>query len=133
MARRLQSLATTHHLQQIFWPQNGRRRDGRVAEGARLESVFTRKGNVGSNPTLSASSVTSSTPLYLHISSKCRGPLGTKLDLDKLPGFFGRGRPFPIANGVTSCLRQDRMASLDSDRLYGTVRLNYCFQSHASL
>ena len=32
-----------------------RRRDGRVAEGARLESVFTRKGNVGSNPTLSAS------------------------------------------------------------------------------
>jgi hypothetical protein len=30
------------------------RRDGRVAEGARLESVFTRKGNVGSNPTLSA-------------------------------------------------------------------------------
>jgi hypothetical protein len=25
-----------------------------VAEGARLESVFTRKGNVGSNPTLSA-------------------------------------------------------------------------------
>ena len=28
--------------------------DGRVAEGARLESVFTRKGNVGSNPTLSA-------------------------------------------------------------------------------
>jgi hypothetical protein len=26
-----------------------------VAEGARLESVFTRKGNVGSNPTLSAS------------------------------------------------------------------------------
>jgi hypothetical protein len=34
---------------------NFRRRDGRVAEGARLESVFTRKGNVGSNPTLSAS------------------------------------------------------------------------------
>jgi hypothetical protein len=32
----------------------GSRRDGRVAEGARLESVFTRKGNVGSNPTLSA-------------------------------------------------------------------------------
>ncbi len=27
-----------------------------MAEGARLESVFTRKGNVGSNPTLSASS-----------------------------------------------------------------------------
>jgi hypothetical protein len=29
-------------------------RDGRVAEGARLESVFTLTGNVGSNPTLSA-------------------------------------------------------------------------------
>jgi hypothetical protein len=28
-----------------------------VAEGARLESVFTRKGNVGSNPTLSASTL----------------------------------------------------------------------------
>jgi hypothetical protein len=35
-------------------PHRRRRRDGRVAEGARLESVFTRKGNVGSNPTLSA-------------------------------------------------------------------------------
>ena len=30
------------------------RRDGRVAEGARLESVFILTGNVGSNPTLSA-------------------------------------------------------------------------------
>src|SRR5437016_4863497 len=38
-----------------FPQQLPRRRDGRVAEGARLESVFTRKGNVGSNPTLSAS------------------------------------------------------------------------------
>ena len=37
-----------------FLPKQSRRRDGRVAEGARLESVFTRKGNVGSNPTLSA-------------------------------------------------------------------------------
>ena len=36
------------------FPKCPRRRDGRVAEGARLESVFTRKGNVGSNPTLSA-------------------------------------------------------------------------------
>src|SRR5208283_2127361 len=33
-----------------------RRRDGRVAEGARLESVFRGNSNVGSNPTLSASS-----------------------------------------------------------------------------
>jgi hypothetical protein len=31
-------------------------RDGRVAEGARLESVYTRKGIQGSNPCLSASS-----------------------------------------------------------------------------
>ena len=30
------------------------RRDGRVAEGARLESVFTGDRNVGSNPTPSA-------------------------------------------------------------------------------
>ena len=30
------------------------RRDGRVAEGARLESVYTRKGIQGSNPCLSA-------------------------------------------------------------------------------
>src|SRR5579859_5234329 len=33
---------------------NLRRRDGRVAEGARLESVFRGNSNVGSNPTLSA-------------------------------------------------------------------------------
>ncbi len=31
-----------------------------MAEGARLESVFTRKGNVGSNPTLSASFLSTS-------------------------------------------------------------------------
>ena len=31
-----------------------KRRDGRVAEGARLESVFRGNSNVGSNPTLSA-------------------------------------------------------------------------------
>ena len=30
------------------------RRDGRAAEGARLESVFRGNSNVGSNPTLSA-------------------------------------------------------------------------------
>jgi hypothetical protein len=42
-----------------------RRRDGRVAEGARLESVYTLTGIVGSNPTLSASSTSdfSLTPL----------------------------------------------------------------------
>jgi hypothetical protein len=38
-----------------------------VAEGARLESVFTRKGNVGSNPTLSAILPTCiNTVLYHH-------------------------------------------------------------------
>ena len=40
-----------------FLPRNrfpNRRRDGRVAEGARLESVFRGNSNVGSNPTLSA-------------------------------------------------------------------------------
>ena len=50
-----------------FDPQNSRprsygkfkktvplRRDGRVVEGARLESVFRGNSNVGSNPTLSA-------------------------------------------------------------------------------
>ena len=31
-----------------------KRRDGRVVEGARLESVFRGNSNVGSNPTLSA-------------------------------------------------------------------------------
>jgi hypothetical protein len=48
-------------LQERSARRNVRRRDGRVAEGARLESVFTRKGNVGSNPTLSASYLTEST------------------------------------------------------------------------
>ncbi len=33
---------------------SAKRRDGRVAEGARLESVFRGNSNVGSNPTLSA-------------------------------------------------------------------------------
>jgi hypothetical protein len=47
---RCDSLPESYRPSQVF-----RRRDGRVAEGARLESVFTRKGNVGSNPTLSAS------------------------------------------------------------------------------
>ena len=36
-------------------PQVHLRRDGRVVEGARLESVFRGNSNVGSNPTLSAS------------------------------------------------------------------------------
>ena len=35
-------------------PSQDSRRDGRVAEGARLESVFRGNSNVGSNPTLSA-------------------------------------------------------------------------------
>src|ERR1700683_2039186 len=49
-------VATWHNLpgRVVIVPPSSSRRDGRVAEGARLESVFTRKGNVGSNPTLSA-------------------------------------------------------------------------------
>src|ERR1700752_1594667 len=47
------SARSDSHPELSFLP-SFRRRDGRVAEGARLESVFTRKGNVGSNPTLSA-------------------------------------------------------------------------------
>ena len=39
-----------------------------MAEGARLESVFTRKGNVGSNPTLSATQ--SEVQRYLPASSR---------------------------------------------------------------
>ena len=41
-------------LEEWFLPSVLRRRDGRVAEGARLESVFRGNSNVGSNPTLSA-------------------------------------------------------------------------------
>src|SRR2546423_15271971 len=47
------------------------RRDGRVAEGARLESVYTLTGIVGSNPTLSASfSFPLLTTAYPHIESQ---------------------------------------------------------------
>ena len=41
-------------LQEFCRPALPERRDGRVAEGARLESVCTRKGTQGSNPCLSA-------------------------------------------------------------------------------
>ena len=37
---------------------NLKRRDGRVVEGARLESVYTSNRIVGSNPTLSAINLT---------------------------------------------------------------------------
>ena len=50
---KISSVASQSTLRQRDSSYTGR--DGRVAEGARLESVFTRKGNVGSNPTLSAS------------------------------------------------------------------------------
>jgi hypothetical protein len=46
-----------------------------VAEGARLESVFTRKGNVGSNPTLSASKSSlqrNSAAFFPEICERCR-------------------------------------------------------------
>ena len=41
-------VSTAKYYGSCFW------RDGRVAEGARLESVFRLIPNVGSNPTLSA-------------------------------------------------------------------------------
>src|SRR5690242_14824755 len=52
---------SAHRIKEARWrsfrrslPDNWRRRDGRVAEGARLESVYTGNRIVGSNPTLSA-------------------------------------------------------------------------------
>src|ERR1035438_5848010 len=54
-------------------------RDGRVVEGARLESVFRGNSNVGSNPTLSASpsglESTSSHPAYRSVEAKKKGGL----------------------------------------------------------
>jgi hypothetical protein len=57
-----------------------------VAEGARLESVFTRKGNVGSNPTLSASF---SNPLKIG-ASRVRLPISAK---SRLPKSLITGKP----------------------------------------
>jgi hypothetical protein len=51
-----------------------------VAEGARLESVFTRKGNGGSNPSLSASFLLG---LYLPSSSHSSAFTNPKNDRDK--------------------------------------------------
>jgi hypothetical protein len=50
-------------------------RGGRVAEGARLESVFTGNRNVGSNPTLSASFLNSG--IYYLISMYYQKTAGT--------------------------------------------------------
>ena len=41
-------------LKYYFTINKSKRRDGRVVEGARLESVYTVKGIKGSNPFLSA-------------------------------------------------------------------------------
>src|SRR3989475_12640892 len=62
-AGRICSLFAGAYASQVVRSVDSYRRDGRVAEGARLESVFTRKGNVGSNPTLSASFLLSSLQL----------------------------------------------------------------------
>ena len=51
----LANLLLFNHFSAIVFVLPLARRDVRVAEGARLESVFTRKGNRGSNPRLSAS------------------------------------------------------------------------------
>jgi hypothetical protein len=74
-----------------------------VAEGARLESVFTRKGNVGSNPTLSAihSSLPGESPLpeireiwaYVEIFRPQNGlqERGLLLARGHVPGFSRKG------------------------------------------
>ncbi len=49
------------------------RRDGRVAEGARLESVYTLTRIVGSNPTLSASQSANPTFLWTRANSPLFG------------------------------------------------------------
>ena len=49
------------------------RRDGRVAEGARLESVYTFAGIGGSNPTLSAITFGSSPETWV---TECTGHMG---------------------------------------------------------
>src|SRR5579862_6270882 len=58
-SRNLHAFEGLHHQlvprhSDIMEPLNSRRRDGRVAEGARLESVYTLTGIGGSNPPLSA-------------------------------------------------------------------------------
>jgi hypothetical protein len=59
--------------------------------------------------------------------------LGVELDLDELPGFFGRRFPLPVADGVMSGLRKNRMAASNLDGLHGAIRRDYCFHFHAPL
>jgi hypothetical protein len=57
MKQCIEGLYNPEHLIKCVYPlvQNrAARRDGRVAEGARLESVYTFTGIGGSNPSLSA-------------------------------------------------------------------------------
>jgi hypothetical protein len=88
------------------------RRDGRVAEGARLESVFRGNSNVGSNPTLSAIQSAAqrislrfgakyplSAPFLASLKSKCGAERRQKLGFEALfstgqigSPLFGTGR-----------------------------------------
>src|SRR5438270_1534326 len=92
-----------------------RRRDGRVAEGARLESVFRGNSNVGSNPTLSATLVSS-----LDESFSARSFGKTNFIQLKRPYFSSVmiARCFPFIS-VSVCVR--------SRRLNRTVPLVYLF------
>jgi hypothetical protein len=69
------------------------RRDGRVAEGARLESVYTFTGIVGSNPTLSARLLLGQSP-----QSNCGELPGrdTESSLER----FAEGSVGIVANGL---------------------------------
>ena len=48
-------------------------------------------------------------------------------------GFFGRGDPYPLLDGIVSCLRQDRVSAFDPDCLRETIWRDHSFHLHASL
>src|SRR5262245_47445408 len=76
------------------------RRDGRVAEGARLESVYTGNRIVGSNPTLSASSSS--------ISVSPRPTTSQARSAMSVPSAFFEGLRLPLSAEVCHNLRRRR-------------------------
>jgi hypothetical protein len=70
-------------------------RDGRVAEGARLESVYTGNRIVGSNPTLSASFTRCSKSTRRGVQSES---IGLVLPIPKADGRAGPGWYFRAQN-----------------------------------
>jgi hypothetical protein len=68
---------------------HGLGRDDRVAEGARLEGVCTRKGTVGSNPTLSV------TPLAVMFRSYAMGCCLTPSEPEGSSGTQYAHEPYP--------------------------------------